>query len=213
MPDARARGFLAARAVMRAMLAAHGVDPWTEVLYGTFGKPYLADPRELRFSISHSGAAACVAFGFAGEIGVDIERCEERSDVDTVVRRFFSRREAAALDVMPPERRRRAFYEVWTRREAILKTVRIGLGVDAEAFSVTVPPAPPALVAAPDARFARPFSMYEIACGDVVGTLVVESVSVPPPQRIDAATLLLSPPPSRDRPDPSRARAPGETSA
>jgi 4'-phosphopantetheinyl transferase len=211
-PEHGRRAFVAARAVLRALLAEYGIDPALPIQDGRFGKPYVADARQLRFSISHTGPTACVATSFAGEVGVDIERCDEPADRG-VIRRFFAAREAAALTRMPDGRRARAFAEAWTRREAVLKALGLGLGVDAEAFSVTVPPAAPAIVAARDLRFAGPLSMHRVAAGDVVGTLVVAAAGVPPPRRVDAARLLLSPPPWTCRPDRSRALARAETVA
>lgn len=209
----RRHAFLAARAVLRALLGEHGLAPSTPLRYGSFGKPCLAGAPEVRFSISHSGPTACVAVGADGEIGVDIERCGAHVDDEAVMRRFFSAREADALASMPSGLRGRAFSEAWTRREAVLKAVGIGLGVDAEAFSLSVPPAPPAVVAVRDVRFALPLSLHRIAAGDLVGTLAVAVPGAAAPQHVDARRLLLSPPRSTDRPDRSRAPAREETAA
>jgi 4'-phosphopantetheinyl transferase len=208
----RRHAFLAARAVLRALLAEHGLAPSTPLRYGGFGKPCLAGVPEVRFSISHSGRTACVAVGADGEIGVDIE-CGAHVDDGAVMRRFFSAREADALASMPSGLRRRAFSEAWTRREAVLKAVGIGLGVDAEAFSLSVPPTPPAVVAARDVRFALPLSLHRIAAGDVVGTLAVAAPGAAAPQHVEARRLLLNPPRSTDRPDRSRARGREEGAA
>ncbi|HTD37290.1 MAG TPA: 4'-phosphopantetheinyl transferase superfamily protein [Candidatus Limnocylindrales bacterium] len=206
LDEQRRRTFIAARAVLRALLREYGIEPALPIQQGRFGKPSIADAPQLRFSISHAGRMACVATSLAGDVGVDIERGDEPADAG-VIRRFFSPSEAAALAKIPEGRRARAFTEAWTRREAVLKAVGLGLGVDAEAFSVTVPPAAPAIVAAPDVRFAGPLSMHRLAASDVIGTFVVAAEGVPPPQRVDAARLLVSPPRPTYRPDRSRAPA------
>ena len=194
MPESRRRCFVAARAVLRRLFAEHGIDPSVPLQYGAHGKPRLPGGAVLRFSISHTGETACVATSLGAEIGVDIERCEGADDAAALMRRFFSAREAAALDALGPAERGRAFYETWTRREAVLKALGLGLGPDAESFAVSVPPAPPALTAAADARFAIPFALHPIAAGEgIVGTLAIAAPGAPAPAVIDVANLMLSP--------------------
>ena len=61
------------------------------------------------------------------EVGVDIEReAPERADLD-VARRMFTPDEALALEGMPPALRCRAFFALWTAREAYTKAIGRGL--------------------------------------------------------------------------------------
>ena len=50
--------------------------------YGEHGKPFLDAPasQHLNFSLSHSGDRLLIAVCRGGQIGVDIERVQERSD-------------------------------------------------------------------------------------------------------------------------------------
>lgn len=95
---------------------------------GEFGKPALADPdAELRFSLSHSDAAALVALATGTEVGVDLERIADRGDFVALAERGIGRQAAAALRRTPPDERPRTFYAEWVRREAVAKCVGVGL--------------------------------------------------------------------------------------
>jgi 4'-phosphopantetheinyl transferase len=96
------------------------------------GKPFLQDDdgrAPLRFNLAHADDVALVAVGWRREVGVDIEReAPDRADLD-VARRLFSADEAVALAGMPAPLRCRAFFALWTAREAYAKA--IGRGLDA----------------------------------------------------------------------------------
>lgn len=102
------------------------IDVHLEV--GEFGKPAIADPNaEIRFNLSHSGAAALVAVAQGTEVGVDLERVAPRRDLVGLAERGIGPEAAAALRRTPPERRPRTFYAQWVRREAAAKCLGVGL--------------------------------------------------------------------------------------
>ena len=49
-------------------------------------------------------------------------------DASELVSRFFSRREASAFAKLSPEEKPGAFFNLWTRKEALLKAVGMGIG-------------------------------------------------------------------------------------
>jgi 4'-phosphopantetheinyl transferase len=51
--------------------------------------------------------------------------------------RYFSRSEAAAVAVIPPDQRERMFMELWTLKEAYVKAVGRGLSHPLDSFSFT----------------------------------------------------------------------------
>ena len=138
-PDERARArrlrrleddarYAASRGILRELLAAlTGLDP-RAIAYARspLGKPRLRGAEAIRFSMSASGSEALYAFAIDREVGVDVERIDARlADPDAPVLPRVERERIAALD---PALRPRAFFEVWTRTEAILKAAGTGLG-------------------------------------------------------------------------------------
>lgn len=86
------------------------------------GKPFLRQ-YPFHFSISRSGSFVLLAFG-PERIGADLERIRPCDDYLPVVGQHFHPAEKAVLTT-PPEPE--TFFQVWTRKEALLKTVGTGL--------------------------------------------------------------------------------------
>ncbi len=129
--------FLAARGWLRHLLAAEmGATP-REVLveYARGGKPRLGDS-DLRFSLARSGGAALFGLSWGAEIGVDIEAVRTDADVDDIARRFFAPQELAALASLPDQERLEASFQCWTRKEAYVKGLGVGVGVPLDTFDV-----------------------------------------------------------------------------
>jgi 4'-phosphopantetheinyl transferase len=91
------------------------------------GKPYLRTHPDLHFSVAHSGSLLLVALCRGARVGVDVEREREVPEMDLIVRRFFSGEERRALQAARGGERRRVFFRLWTRREAAVKALGIGL--------------------------------------------------------------------------------------
>jgi 4'-phosphopantetheinyl transferase len=54
-------------------------------------------------------------------IGVDLEKIDPALDFAVLATRFFTAAENADLLAAAPQRQRRRFYRLWTRKEALLK--------------------------------------------------------------------------------------------
>ncbi|MGH7722018.1 MAG: 4'-phosphopantetheinyl transferase family protein [Candidatus Dormibacteria bacterium] len=122
--------YAAARGWLRYLLAGYiGSDPRALVFVkDEHGKPRLGGrtDTQLSFNVSHSDGIALYAVACGRDVGVDIERM--RGDVPLgVVRRYFSETEQESLTALPASLQLRAFMECWTRKEAYLKAVGIGL--------------------------------------------------------------------------------------
>lgn len=106
--------------------------------YGPHGKPALASTG-LHFNTSHSGDYALFAFTHAGDVGVDIEQV--RGDLprrEEIARRHFAPGENERLRTVPEAERTRAFFELWTRKEAFVKARGAGLFSGLERFEVSL---------------------------------------------------------------------------
>jgi len=97
--------------------------------YGQHGKPHLKTPgrQELNFNLSHSGDRVLIGVCHNCEIGVDIERIQERSNPLQLARHFMSRNEALQLaGLKDPVEQREFFFSLWTRKEAYIKSLGQG---------------------------------------------------------------------------------------
>jgi len=143
------RQFIGARAQLRIILGRYlGLEPRAVGLtHEQSGKPIL-DPTtgsDLKFNVSHSESLAVYAVTRHGRIGVDVEQPRFIPNLEGLVERFFSERERQAFFALPEGDRPAAFFCAWTRKEAVLKAV--GLGVQAvDQCDVTFCPGEPAAV-------------------------------------------------------------------
>ena len=83
----------------------------------------------MRFNLSHSGDVTLVAVARDSEVGVDVERIRPVIEMRAIARRWLGR------DDMADERE---FLRAWTRHEAMLKALGVGLSGKAEGFTGTV---------------------------------------------------------------------------
>ena len=124
--------FLAGRGTLREILGVLlNVKPASLVFaYGKFGKPEIAAPvvaQALHFNLAHSDSIAVYATA-RHELGVDLEHLRAFEELEQIASRCFSSREERCLLTLPAEQRMEAFFNCWTRKEAYLKAIGLGLG-------------------------------------------------------------------------------------
>jgi 4'-phosphopantetheinyl transferase len=107
-------------------------------------KPMLLLPHDLdhpqsllRFNLSHTRGAALIGVAVGREVGVDIEQHRPLDDLHSMAQNVMSRLEFEQWLAMPSVEQVIGFYNVWTRKEAYLKA--IGLGLYRSLQEVTVP--------------------------------------------------------------------------
>lgn len=126
----KAGRFMVARGRIRQILAKYLdlLPHHIRFAYGEHGKPELKNniDHTLTFNLSHTGPWGLLAVTQGTAIGVDVETIDSKSDYDKMATGFFSTSEIDELEQYSPKRRRRAFYRIWTRKEAVLK--RAGTG-------------------------------------------------------------------------------------
>jgi len=107
--------------------------------FGPYGKPTLADNPDLSFNLAHSGEAILIAIsGKENNVGVDLEFRRKIEEWRSLAARHFHPEEVAELLTMPPEEGLSAFFDCWTRKEAIAKTLGMGLSLPLDSFRATV---------------------------------------------------------------------------
>ena len=137
--------FIAGRAFLRRVLACYARVAPGEIVFetGTSGKPRLGAGQAsgaIAFSFSRTRGLALVGVTAGAPLGVDVEQVRAFDDFQGVARRFFAPGEHRALGRLPPRSRLRGFFECWTRKEAVVKALGVGLSVPLDSFEVTFGP-------------------------------------------------------------------------
>jgi 4'-phosphopantetheinyl transferase len=128
-----ANRFMAGRGILREILGhfLHVQPSRLNFFYGVRGKPQLTAPikgRFLHFNLAHSDSLAVYAISREHEVGVDLEHIRPICEVERIVAQFFSAGERARWLSLPDDKKTKAFFNCWTRKEALLKAGGDGLG-------------------------------------------------------------------------------------
>ena len=204
--DALRNRWLHGHVAMRAILAHElGVTP-AAVAYvtGLHGKPVLAwdGAPPVEFSFSDVEHLALLAVSRAGPVGVDVETIRRDVALTPIAESHFTRAERDVIREAPEGERAARFYRIWTRKEAALKAIGVGLSQGLARLEVPVGDGPHA--AAPLVIPADPHAwvLDDLALGSPhVGALV---------RRRDSATPVLraSPPAPSPPPPGASSRSP-----
>lgn len=137
-----------AHVVLRRLLGAYlGEDPAAVGLVREpcpgcgepHGRPAVADA-PFHFSLAHSGDLVLLAFAGA-PVGIDVEE-DPSPEAAAEIGAMLHPRERAELAAVPHRARPASFGRCWTRKEAYLKGVGIGLAEDPSITYVGAGPAP-----------------------------------------------------------------------
>jgi 4'-phosphopantetheinyl transferase len=137
--------FLVTRGVLRALLARYlKADPREcEFVTNSHGRPSLlpvAPGRTIEFNLSHTTGLLAIALAHTPEVGIDVEHVERTVGSEDLPRRYFSTAEVEALERMPAEARKAAFFDFWTLKEAYIKARGLGLSLPLDGFSIHLDP-------------------------------------------------------------------------
>ncbi|MBD8894421.1 4'-phosphopantetheinyl transferase superfamily protein [Desulfovibrio desulfuricans] len=130
---------LAGRALARRLLlAAFGQNSAAELARSPYGKPFCPGI-SADFSISHSGSMVWVALCRCASVGIDVERMRPLPDAAELTSQLHPQEQKDLLS-LPPGELQAAFYRCWTRKEAVIKAVGMGLSMPLQSFSVHTGP-------------------------------------------------------------------------
>lgn len=140
--------FIARRGQLRLLLGAAGGGDAATIRYtmNPYGKPMLANRPDLHFNLSHSGAVALCAVADGIAIGCDIERRDPALADPAVAERLFAPGERHTFAALPADRRVEGFFNCWTRKEAFIKAIGLGVSHPLDGFEVTLAPGEPARI-------------------------------------------------------------------
>lgn len=138
--DRHRRRYTVAQAHLRRVLGQLTDTPAERVRfgYGKYGKPFL--PGGPSFNQSHSGERIMIAVAVSGRLGVDVERVRPVRRLSALADKKFAPDEAARLRAVPARELERLFFRIWTRKEAFLKALGLGLAHPLRSFSVDPTP-------------------------------------------------------------------------
>lgn len=138
--------FVARRTLLRSLLGRELGRAPQDIAYelGNHGKPIVAGGGDLRFSSSHSHGLWLCALARGAEVGCDVERIDPALADRQVADRLFAPGETRRLAALPPEHYAAGFFACWTRKEAFVKAIALGLSYPLAAFEVTCGPGVPA---------------------------------------------------------------------
>ena len=143
------RYFIAARAGLRKLLGNYLKVDAAEIrlTYNKYGKPSLAESLNksaISFNLAHSGGLGLYGFSLGRRIGVDLEYVRPEFTGHEIAQQYFSQREATELERVPLALRNQAFFNCWTRKEAFIKALGLGLSLPLKEFDVSLAPTAPA---------------------------------------------------------------------
>lgn len=131
--------FISARAVLRLVLSQYLNLESRSICFtaGLHGKPLLSEQalKPLDFNVSHSGSRILIGVS-RSDVGVDVEQLELDRNYDAIATRYFSEFERNTIASLSGVEKSRAFYNTWSRKEAFLKALGIGLSDHLDGFDV-----------------------------------------------------------------------------
>jgi len=119
--------FIIGKIFLKKLVANYlNIDP-TEIVFNKleFNKPELESYSDFKFNISHSGDF--IIFGFANRwsLGVDIEFMDTKIDLYNLIYNTMSSVEISSI--LNSGFPREMFFKYWTRKEALLKGIGVGV--------------------------------------------------------------------------------------
>lgn len=144
------------------------------------GRPALLAPDvDLDFSVTHSGEVVAVALSVTGRVGIDVEHVNRRQPSEDAMSLVLADQEQLAFSQVVAKNRPHAFLRVWTRKEALVKLMGIGVAVNLKEVIVSGPEDPAQLVDWPEIQAlpgtVRLFDLGSIPQGHVMSLAVLDS--------------------------------------
>ena len=128
------------RNLRRKILAQHlRVSPQELDFVDEIGKPALQGRSDIHFSTSSSGDFFAIAISDQ-PIGVDLEVVDQQSQPEdlNLTEYLFHANERQALSELSAQEWQKAFYLIWTQKEAYSKARALGFGLEFDSFAVTI---------------------------------------------------------------------------
>jgi 4'-phosphopantetheinyl transferase len=140
------------------------------------GRPYLSGLPDVWFSFSSCRFGFLGAWSSTHAIGVDLEDHTRCLDVVKLAQRFFSATEARAVAGPGELANQRAFFQLWSLKEAALKSIGEGLPFGLDTFEFQLHPDLRIVQAPLDHGGQEQFQTHVIAGADSCAAIVIRSL-------------------------------------
>jgi 4'-phosphopantetheinyl transferase len=102
-----------------------------------YQKPHIAHPNTLiQFNISASSNRFVAAFCLQHTIGVDIELIRPIDEIPQLINDYFTSDESDWVNAQPVDKMFSAFFQIWSRKEALVKAMGKGLNIELKKVDV-----------------------------------------------------------------------------
>lgn len=178
--------FVIGRGMVRTLLAERLDIPAASVpiVIDRYGRPRVCSPDGsdlIHFSVSHAGDCVVAGLCASHAIGVDVELCREDPALQEMVAETFAAAEQEALAGYSDADWIGAVYSTWTRKEAVVKAIGVGLSMQFTSFEVSVGlTVQPRVIGFSDPRLgAEEWTLYDLELpAGVAGALAVRGTGV-----------------------------------
>ena len=135
--DSAKHAALITRAFLRIVLSKYeciSPEDW-RFSYSDLGKPEVINSKiGLRFNLSHNKDIIICAVCVVNDIGCDIESLTRKMSITAISKRFFCPEEADLISMLREDLQRKAFFELWTLKEAFVKATGKGISQGLDTF-------------------------------------------------------------------------------
>lgn len=139
------------------------------------GRPYLPDLPDFSFSFSSCRFGFLAAWSSTHGIGVDLEDKSRELEAAELAQQFFSESEAKAIEAVGGPARLRTFFQLWSLKEAALKSIGEGLPFGLDAFQVELAPKLRVVHAPRDHGGPERFDAHLVEGPDICAAVVIRS--------------------------------------
>ena len=126
------------------------------------GRPYLPDQLDLSFSFASFRGGYIAAWSRTRRVGIDVEDPARDEAISDLAHEYYSTAEMRAVDHASGPARPRLFFQLWTLKEAALKSIGEGLPLGLDAFQFETEPALKIVQTPREYRYSHQFQAHII---------------------------------------------------
>jgi 4'-phosphopantetheinyl transferase len=130
--------YVISHGIMRRLLASYIECEPLKIHYqvNEYGKPSMSTAQTpIHFNLTHSDNLAGLAIA-SSPVGVDIEKIKPLDDYLSMTKHFLSPKESLIFQSLAQQEQQLTFYRAWTRKEAYIKAIGMGLSYPVEQVTV-----------------------------------------------------------------------------